>query len=70
MNAHFNKASELYQEGLVDEAVKELKRSIDLEPGEIKPYLTLAAIYEARGQNEEAIGVYRKAIHIDMDDSP
>lgn len=69
MNAHFNKASELYQEGLVDEAVKELKRSIDLEPGEIKPYLTLAAIYEARGQNEEAIGVYRKAIHIDMDDS-
>jgi len=69
INAHFNKAAKLYQEGRVDDAITELKQAIDLEPEHIKSHSTLAAIYEAQERFEEAIFAYRKVLQIDVDDA-
>ena len=69
INAHFNKAAKLYQEGRVDDAINELKKAIDLEPDHVKSHSTLAAIYEAQERYEEAILAYRKVLRIEMDDA-
>ncbi len=68
INAHFNNAAKLYQQGRVDDAINELKKAIDLEPDHIKSHSTLAAIYEAQERFDEAIYAYRKVLQIDVDD--
>ena len=67
-NSHFNTAAELYRQGNFDDAICELKEAISQEPGLLKAYITLGAIYEGQKRDDKAIDVYRKALQIEMDD--
>lgn len=67
-NPHFNTAAELYRQGKLDDAICELKEAISQEPGLLKAYITLGAIYEGQKRDDKAIDVYRRALQIEMDD--
>jgi len=55
----------LIEKGLHDEAIKELKTALTLDPTDARIYATLAEAYEANGQYENAIPAMRLAVQRD-----
>ncbi len=51
---YYHKGAILFQQGLLDEAIDALSRSIDIDPSYASPYLLRGQIYERLGDEEGA----------------
>jgi len=65
--AHNNMGDAYAQEGNMQGAINEFKKSIELKPDYADAYHNLANIYQFVGNLEEAIVNYQKAIHFNTD---
>ena len=61
----FYNAVELWEENDIDKAVVELRKAMSIDSLYLDPYLLLADIYFDRGELEQSIGLYKRAIAID-----
>jgi len=54
-----------YYHGLLDydNALKELRTALDLQPENANVYYAMAAVYRRQGRMEESINAFRKAVH-------
>lgn len=67
--AHYSKASQLDEEGKVDEAIVEYRISIKLNPADPDAHFNLGLAYLKKKQNREAIGAYKKVVELSPRDA-
>jgi len=51
---HQLEGDRFYEEGKLDEAIEEYKKSLELNPKSVTPYIMLGMIYEDKNENEKA----------------
>lgn len=66
--ARVDLALALKSEGKTVEAIAELLTAMELAPNRPRPLRILAGIYRERGEDEQALGLYQKALRIDPGD--
>lgn len=66
---HYKKASQLDEEGKVDEAIVEYRISIKLNPADPDAHFNLGLAYLKKKQNKEAIGAYKKVVELSPRDA-
>ncbi|MEK6679962.1 MAG: tetratricopeptide repeat protein [Nitrospirota bacterium] len=66
---HYSKASQLDEEGKVDEAIVEYRISIKLNPNDTDVHFNLGLAYLKKKQNKEAIGAYKKVVELSPRDA-
>ncbi len=66
---HNSRGIELANRGWLDEAAREFKRAIELDPASSHPHDNLATVYSAKNQLREALGEYLAAIELEPDDA-
>ncbi len=62
--AHLNMGDVLLREGNVEAAIPHFREAVRLAPRLAEPYNKLGAALGARGQNEEAIDLFRRALEL------
>src|ERR1700733_12695906 len=62
---HNSRGIELADRGWLDEAIKEFKKAIDLDPKSAHPHDNLATVYAEKHEYRDALAEYLKAIEID-----
>jgi len=67
-DAYLEKATEYEEAGLLDEAVRELKKALRATSDKGPVYLKLAEVYEAQRQMDDAVSAINKAIHLNPSD--
>ena len=65
----FDLAVDLARKNQIDDAIREWKRAVELNPEEAKAYFNLALALERKGQLDEAIAQYQKAVSIDPENA-
>jgi len=68
--SHFRLGIILGERGLVDEAIAEYRRSIEIDPAYPQSHLNLGALLAGRGETEEAIRSFRLALSVDPGCAP
>ena len=64
VRAHGNLARVYQEQGLIEESMREVKKTIELNPKGFKPYYNLGVILGEQGFLKEAISTYKKTIEI------
>jgi tetratricopeptide (TPR) repeat protein len=68
--SHFRLGIILGDRGLVDEAIAEYRRSIEIDPAYPQSHLNLGALLAEKGETTEAIGSFRRALALDPGCAP
>ena len=63
--AHLNLGSALQLEGRLDEAIDQLQKALEIQPGYLKALNNLGPALAGRGRVDEAIACYEQALSID-----
>jgi len=63
--SHFRLGIILSERGLVDEAIQECRRAIEIDPSYSKSYLNLGALLAEKGEDGPAIEAFRQALRLD-----
>ena len=61
-SAHFNLGMAYYRDGKTDEAIRELKQAVSVNPKLTHGYLNLGIVYSKIGDVQDAISAFRKAV--------
>src|SRR5581483_6911058 len=64
---HNSRGIELADRGWLDEAIKEFKKAIDLDPNSAHAHDNLATVYAEKKLYREALGEYLTAIRLEPD---
>jgi tetratricopeptide (TPR) repeat protein len=64
----YDQGFNFFAKGMLDEAVAEYKKAIELEPQFAMAYMALSMAYEKKGLFDDAIETVKKAIELDPED--
>ncbi|MCQ4574356.1 MAG: tetratricopeptide repeat protein [Candidatus Brocadiales bacterium] len=62
---HYNIADIMLEEGLLESAITEYEKAIELDPALGNAYVGLGLVYDKRGILKKAVSYYKKALEID-----
>ena len=65
---HYWKAERFKGEGVVDEAIAEYRKAIDLDSKNIDAYLRLAEIFNSQGKYVKGLEIMKEAVHLNLTD--
>ncbi|MDT8318334.1 MAG: tetratricopeptide repeat protein [bacterium] len=66
-HAHKAIASVYFARGMIDEAIEELERGVDMEPRYARAWLNLGTSWLKLGEKDKGLGFFRRAIELDND---
>ncbi|MFH1239401.1 MAG: tetratricopeptide repeat protein [bacterium] len=61
---YVKQGQELYNQGKYDEAVRSLRKAVEINSEAEAPHYVLAMIYEKKGQNDQAIQEWNEVIRL------
>jgi lipoprotein NlpI len=61
---HFKKGFEYHNQGLVEKAIEEYQKAIQLNPNYIEVYMNLGAIYVDKKDYEQALQQFKKVVEL------
>ncbi|KJU81642.1 repeat-containing protein [Candidatus Magnetobacterium bavaricum] len=67
VRSHNNLGADYYDQGRIDDAIRQYEIAIKLKPDDLDAYLNLGNVYEKQGNLDEAIRLYQAALKIDPD---
>jgi tetratricopeptide (TPR) repeat protein len=62
---HVDQGSRLFQQGLLDEAVREFERAIEVNPWNATAHGNIGVVFLRRGEPREALRWFERALEID-----